>query len=261
MIICDKIGNFVVTQPLLASISQTYPQAQVDYFGGPRTSTAEAASDLITARCDAFGDILSLPHILKFIRQRIATAGPYDLIINLDESPFAAVLAASTCPQYAVGNCVMVDGREPLAQTYEGVDLLHREDWSAEDLLHRYGKYLYTQYIGNIFCAIAHFPYPPSLRPFPTEGLPPDTTIPDILISSLSSRAEKLWPLKHWNSLISDITKQGISIGLIGPDDASQRRYYFSWELEHQLLASRPVADMRGLTIPQQARLLTRFHE
>jgi ADP-heptose:LPS heptosyltransferase len=256
VIICDKIGNFVVTQPLLASISDIYPQAQVDYFGGPRTSTAETACDLITARCDAFGDILSLPYIQEFIRQRIAAVGPYDLIINLDESPLAAVIAASTSPHYAVGNCVMIDGREPLAQSDEGVDLLHREDWSAEDLLDRYRKYLDTQYIGNIFCSIAHFPYPPSLRPFPTEELPPDTTIPNVLISSLSSRAEKLWPLEHWNLLIEDIIKQGFSIGLIGPDDASQRRYYFSWELEHQLLANQTVADMRGLTIPQQATLL-----
>jgi ADP-heptose:LPS heptosyltransferase len=256
VIICDKIGNFVVTQPLLTSISDIYPQAQVDYFGGPRTSTAEAACDLITARCDAFGDILSLPYIQKFIRQRIAAAGPYDLIINLDESPLAAVIAASTFSQYAVGNCVMVDGREPLTHSDEGVDLLHRENWSADDLLDRYRKYLDTQYIGNIFCSIAHFPYPPNLRPFPTDELPSGTTVPDVLISSLSSRAEKLWPLEHWNLLVADIISQGISIGLIGPDDATQRRYYFSWELEHQLLANHAVTDMRGLTIPRQSTLL-----
>lgn len=256
VIICDKIGNFVVTQPLLTSISDVYPQGQVDYFGGPRTSEAEAACDLITARCDAFGDILSVPHIQKFIRQRITAAGPYDLIINLDESPLAAVIAASTFPQYAVGNCVMVDGREPLAQSDEGVDLLHRENWSAENLLDSYRRYLDTQYIGNIFCSIAHFPYPPNLRPFPADELPSSTIVPDILISSVSSRAEKLWPLEHWDLLVTDIISQGISIGLIGPDDASQHRYYFSWELEHQLLANQSVADLRGFTIPQQATLL-----
>ena len=38
----DKVGNFVLTTPLLRGLKEKYPGATLDFFGGETTSDLEA---------------------------------------------------------------------------------------------------------------------------------------------------------------------------------------------------------------------------
>lgn len=258
VIFCDSIGDFIVALPLLSSIRETYPQGIIDYFGGPRTAPAEAATTLIDQRYDAFGDILAIGNLLQFVAKRQQEVGPYDLMINLDDCPLAAVTTAACTPKYAVGRAATRDGRGLVAFSREGAGGLIDEDWTSPNILERYGKYLIDRHISHIFCALAHFPYPDTVHRFPISDPPEGLSIPDVVISVVSSREDKLWPAHHWSTLLDEPSLKGLSVGIIGTDDSSADRYRLSRDIEDLLLRRHSLQDLRALSVLQQGGLLQR---
>jgi heptosyltransferase-3 len=250
IIFCDSIGDFVVALPLLQAIREVYPDCDVDYFGGPRTAELESASPLITDRFDLFGDIFNAGEFLDFRNRRISECGKYDLVVNLDSSAVAAWATGSLVPRYVVGRCVTVDGRADLDQPLEGIDKLHSENWAEAGLADRYAGLLRSQHISEIFCAIAHFPYP---RVVPSPPcVRPSLEIPDVLLGLGATRSAKLWPTAHWKVLVEYILSSDLTAGILGATDDAQQRYYNSWETENDILNSYPVQDLRGrLTLPE----------
>src|ERR1041384_5065454 len=82
----DKVGNFVLTTPLLRGLKEKYRAAALDFFGGATTRDLEAACPYIDARFALYGareDYLGDLH--RFVDARRAQAGAYDLAINCDE--------------------------------------------------------------------------------------------------------------------------------------------------------------------------------
>ena len=252
VLFCDSIGDFVVALPLLQAIRETYPESVVDYFGGDRTVELETSCSLINARCDLFRDAQSglRDAVVEFCATRVNTIGPYDLTINLDNHPLAAWAAAVTRPRYVVGQCLSAKSRRLVPQPSTGIDGLLLDNWADDSLVERYPNQLRSQYIGDIFCAISHMPYPTS---FPTPPMrEPRRPIPQLLLGLGASRSAKLWPAGHWRQLIEHAYELGLSVGIIGAPERIQRKFYGSWHVEQELIQSLGVVDLRGkLTLPE----------
>lgn len=250
IVFCDSIGDFVVSLPLMKAIMESYPKCTIDYFGGPRTAELEIACPLISERYDLFGDVFNIADLLTFSDRRRRESGPYDLVINLDSSALAALATACLRPQYVVGRCVDADGRGDLEQPLTGIDRLHSENWAQGDLLEKYSGMLRSQHISDIFCAISHFPYPldPPRPPFARPGI----AIPDVLLGLGATRSAKLWPVDYWRVLIEGIIASNLTVGIVGAPEFDQRKFYNSWFMENELVASCQVEDLRGkLTLPE----------
>lgn len=81
----DKVGNFVLTTPLLRGLKEKYPGATLDFFGGDTTRDLEEGCPSIDARFSLYGardDYLA--DLQAFVAARRSTHGPYDLAINCD---------------------------------------------------------------------------------------------------------------------------------------------------------------------------------
>ena len=121
-----KLGNFVVSLPLLRLLRRRYPQAQIDFWG------SEATADFERALC---GDSQPLnwriswdrPHdeddtelsrlgaIANAAAQRQQEAGPLDLAINCDGfNPLTQTLTSWLQPTWVAGGSLRADGRAPL---------------------------------------------------------------------------------------------------------------------------------------------------
>src|SRR6185295_6766654 len=107
----DKVGNFVLTTPLLRGLKEKYPDATLDFFGGATTRDLETACPNIDARFSLYGereDYLSA--LNAFVAERRAHAGDYDLAINCDEfSELNLVVVAAVAPRYLVGASLQPD--------------------------------------------------------------------------------------------------------------------------------------------------------
>jgi heptosyltransferase III len=103
----DKVGNFVLTTPLLRGLKEKYPDATLDFFGGATTQDLEAACPYIDARFSLYGEREDyLGALNSFVAERRAQAGDYELAINCDEfSELNLVVVAAVAPRYLVGAC------------------------------------------------------------------------------------------------------------------------------------------------------------
>src|SRR6202007_2673686 len=52
----DKVGNFVLTTPLLRGLKEKYPGATLDFFGGETTSDLESGCPYVDARFSLYGE-------------------------------------------------------------------------------------------------------------------------------------------------------------------------------------------------------------
>jgi ADP-heptose:LPS heptosyltransferase len=97
----DKVGNFVLTTPLLRGLKEKYPCATLDFFGGETTCDLEAGCPYIDARFSLYGERPEyLGELHAFVAARRAAAGDYDLAINCDEfSELNLVVVAAVAPR------------------------------------------------------------------------------------------------------------------------------------------------------------------
>ncbi|HNP88402.1 MAG TPA: hypothetical protein PKK78_19860, partial [Kouleothrix sp.] len=155
----DKVGNFVLTTPLLRGLKEKYPGATLDFFGGDTTRDLEEGCPSIDARFSLYGardDYLA--DLQAFVAARRSTHGPYDLAINCDEfSELNLVVVAAVAPRYLVGASLQPDFRRKMPPGNDIRDRMLRDsDWNSPDFLARYREILSSNYLAEIFCQIAY---------------------------------------------------------------------------------------------------------
>lgn len=234
----DALGNFVVTTPLLQMLRAAHRPSSLDYFGGKRTEELQEASDLI----DRSFVLLGMP--LAEALQTAASAGPYDLVVNVENSPFAMVVAAllAGANGSVVGPCAASGGRGtlPFAGDERGA-LQGDPDWMRPDLQDVY-PFLESPWIGEVFCRLAYLD-----GPIPAYALPsadPGRPIPKVLIATAASSRDKLWP--GWEEMVELLRLRRVSVGLLGAPPASQKTYWLGDDDEVRLVRSGLVTDLRG---------------
>lgn len=251
----DKVGNFVLTTPLLRGLKEKYPRATLDFFGGQTTCDLEAGCRYIDARFSLYGaraDYLGDLH--SFVTERRATAGDYDLAINCDEfSELNLVVVAAVAPRYLVGGSLQPDFRRKLLSGDSLRERMLRDaDWNSPAFLERYGELLTSNYLAEIFCRLAYVETDFFRTEVATSAPPFD--VPDVLLHMTTTRSAKQWLPEYWHALIDWCAEHGLSVGMIGSRPQIERERYHAGDWEEQLLQETALRDLRGETgLPELA--------
>ena len=245
----SKIGNFVVTIPLLKALSLKYPDSVIDFWGSELTKDFECALPFISWRMSWDLDSSSkLDDLAIAYSQRLNDAGPFDLVVNCDGfNPVTQVLSSLLRPRYAAGSVLSDNLRSELPLGNHPNQLfLADKDWDSQAFLQRYSNHFNSNYIAELLCRLA-FVDPPNEPPLLPSQLP-SFSVPDILIHVTTTRSAKLWPGHCWKDVLDWCEFNGLSVGLIGSPPKLQREAYNSGDIEHYLLSSSPLIDLRGKT-------------
>jgi ADP-heptose:LPS heptosyltransferase len=244
-----KVGNFVVTTPLLRGLKEKYPQATLDFFGSDVTRDFEDACPYIDFRFSLYGrDDGFLESLSRAVTERRVVAGEYDLAVNCDEFAELNVVAVTLVrPRYIAGGALAPDlrGRLPAGTRPEHRMLLD-QDWNSPSFLERYGDVLDSNYIAEILCRIAYV----ETDYFRLEvgSAPPSFDVPDVLLHVTTTRSAKMWPIGHWLEVIRWLAGRDLTVGLIGSAPAAQRALYNAGDTEDALLERTELVDLRGRT-------------
>jgi ADP-heptose:LPS heptosyltransferase len=245
----DKVGNFVVTTPLLRGLKEKYPGAQLTFFGSTTTADLESACPYIDANLALYGaggDILG--EFAAFVAARTAAFGPIDLAINCDGfSPLTQALVPLTRPRYAAGQVLRADLRLPLA--FEKSDpraaILADPDWNGPEMVARH-PLLSSNYFGELLCRIAYVETDFFHVEVGTE--PPPFDVPDVLVHMTSTNRARMWLAEHWKTVLHWCDVRGVSIGLVGSPPDVERDLYGGGGFEEELLRETGLIDLRGRT-------------
>lgn len=245
----SKVGNFVVTVPLLRALRHRFPQAQIDFWGSELTADFETALDPINWRVSwDRTDPDQFQHLAASAEARRQEAGALDLLINCDGfNPLTQVLASWLRPRFVAGACLSANGRAPLPwgdHPYQR--FLADPDWDSPAFLARYGGLFHTNSIAELLCRLAFLEPPEQPIDLPTRD--PAFEVPDLLIHATTTRAAKIWPLAGWVEVLRWCEQHGVSVGLVGSPPKRQREEYHAGNLEENLLAATTLIDLRGRT-------------
>ena len=259
-----KVGNFVVTLPLLRALRRRYPAARIDFWGSEATADFEQAlclgpACLINWRCSwdpatatIFQDLAALAH----------ARGNPDLLINCDGfNPLTQVLASWLRPRWVAGGALSANGRRELPwgeHPYQR--FLADRDWDAPAFVQRYGGLFQSNYIAELLCRMAfQEPTTAELEQIELPWQEPSFVVPPLLIHCTTTRAAKIWPFDRWTSVLRWCAEQSIGVGLVGAPPARQAEEYHAGGGETALLDTfgasgdapepgRPLIDLRGRT-------------
>lgn len=254
----SKLGNFVVTTPLLRGLKAKYPDCALDFFGSNLTQGFEKTCPYITWRTSLLPAAEPfLNHLAEQIEQRRQVAGPYDLVINCDEfNELNSKLIRLLAPRFLVGGAM----DEELCQQLDYIShpiqrILLDPMWNAPDFLQRYADVATSQYIAELFCRLAYVETDFFKLELPSEA--PDFTVPDVLIHVTAARAAKLWFGQAWQAVVNWCIEQGLTVGLVGSEPERQQALYHAGAIEDELLEQTTLIDLRGKTsLPQLAGTL-----
>ena len=250
-----KVGNFVVTLPLLRALRRTYPAAIINFWG------SEATRDFEEALCDegVLNSRISWDLDDSNQLQLIATAakdkGCPDLVINCDGfNPLTQVLSSWLRPTWVAGASLTRNSRSELPwgdHPYQR--FLADPDWDTPAFLNRYKGFFQTNYIAELLCKMAFIePENNELEHIQLPWQMPKFKVPQVLIHCTTTRAAKIWPFKNWKVVLNWCKEKGIEVGLVGAAPARQAEEYHSGDGENQLLAEfqncGTLVDLRGRT-------------
>lgn len=242
----DAIGNFVVATPLLALLRDEWIPREVWYFGGTRTHQLQTASTLIDRTACHLG--VAPCHVAA----EAARIGPFDVVVNVENSAWAKSVAAMLCgPETVVfGPCLDAEGRGDLAFDDDPASKLWKDpDWCAEDLVARHPT-LRTAHISEILCRACHLRG--DVGPYRVPEETPDLDVPEVLVATAASGEDKLWPGDRWRDLLGRFRRSGKRVGLLGAPPAAQRRYWKGACDEEEWVREGLVEDLRGsLSLPE----------
>jgi ADP-heptose:LPS heptosyltransferase len=245
----NKVGNFVVTIPLLTALKRRYPDAVIDFWGSELTADFENALPQLAWRCSwDRADSDNFQQLAQFAADRLANAGSIDLLINCDGfNPLTQVLASWLRPTWVAGAALNATCRKPVSWgDHPFQKFLNDPDWDSPAFLERYGSLFPSNYIAELICRLAFLEERVTDIELPFNE--PSFDVPDILIHVTTTRAAKLWPLNHWSALLAWCEAQHLSVGLVGSSPAVQQEQYNSTNLETTLLAGGYLIDLRGKT-------------
>jgi ADP-heptose:LPS heptosyltransferase len=253
VMVWDKPGNFVVGTVVLRALRERLPGCTIDYFGGERTREFEEASRLIDARHSLVGLPEGLAGLSRFVGERIARHGPYDLGINLDFEPCFATAMGLLAPRYVAGPSYEPDLRRVLPPAVDRQQRLDDDlDWNRASLPEEYADLIGSNYMGELWCRRAGL-VTDFFRPeVPTAD--PGPGVPEVLVATGGTRTTKIWPIERWLALTRLLRDDGLSVGLVGVARRQQGRYGSSADDDDRLVDEGGLIDLRGRwTLPQVA--------
>jgi heptosyltransferase-3 len=247
-----KVGNFVVTLPLLQILRRRYPKATIDFWG------SEVTRDFEVALCSGVEPLLNWriswdqPGLDTF--QQLAAAalerGQPELLINCDGfNPVAKVLASWLRPHWVAGGTLTVNGRNALPwgeHPYQR--FLGESDWDSPAFLDRHSARFRSNYIAELLCRMAYLdPRPEELEEIKLPWAQPCFEVPPLLIHCTTTRAAKIWPFIHWRRVMSWCKEHDIKVGLIGAPPSRQAEEYHAGTEEDALVSE--FCESRGGTL------------
>ncbi len=244
-----KVGNFVVTTPLLRGLKEKYPEATLDFYGSDVTQDFEEHCPYIDFRFSLYSTRDDfLPTLTRTVEERVAVAGRYDLAVNCDgfaELNLVAVTAIN--PRFIAGGALAPGFRDRMpAGSAPEHRMLLEDDWDSPEFLARYAGTLSSNYIGEIFCRMAYVETDFFKLELPT--LAPGFEVPDVLVHATTTRTAKMWPADHWIRLLEGCAERGLSTGLVGSAPSAQQTLYNAGDLEAQIVSNTDIIDLRGRT-------------
>jgi heptosyltransferase-3 len=246
-----KVGNFVVSTPVLRGLRARFDDAVIGFIGSEVTADFERAHPAIDWRIswDDAEDGSSLRLQLALAEQRQRHGG-VALAVNLDGfNPFTCSLVPALEPRYVAGGSLTANRRRSLAWGEEPQQrFLADSDWDGPDFLERYQTVFSSQYIAELFCQLAFVAghVDPTHIELPTA--PPPFPVPELLIHCTTARGAKLWPAHAWLLVIQAAERLGWRVGLVGSPPALQQQAYNAGDLEELLLSQTNLIDLRGQT-------------
>ena len=255
----SKVGNFVVTIPLLRSLRMEYPDARIDFWGSEVTKDFEnaftsGADPLINWR---FSWDSSSTNLLGDMCAALSKRGSPDLLINCDGfNPATQTLSALLRPTYIVGAALSLNlrsrvetGSTPQQRFVDDVD------WNSDKFLQRYEGLINDNYLAELLCVMAYLrPSREVLATIPLPWKEPSFDVPRVLIHCTATRSAKLWEALKWYEVIAWCSENNISVGLIGAKPETQRKEYNSIGIEDEILSlscrsdNACIVDLRGKT-------------
>lgn len=254
----SKLGNFIVTTPLLRGLKERYPDSTVDFFGSPVNRAFEEACPWIDWRMDIFP---LRPGRLQEIAQAARTRGAgtegtgrngYDLAINCDGfNPYTTTLVTLFEPRFASGNalCNGLGDTLPLGE-HPWNRILAEPDWTTPDFLERYQGHLDSNYIAELFARMAFVET--DYTAISLESEVPPFEVPDVIIHCNATREAKLWPAASWRELVRWCAERDLSVGLVGVLPRPGQESEMGFPIEAALAEEPGVVDLRGRTSPIQ---------
>ena len=246
-----KVGNFVVSTPVLEGLKARFPGAVIGFVGSEITVDFEAAHPAIDWRHSwddpAPGAGLALQQALA---ARISQHGPVALALNLDGfNPVTCSLVPWLAPTYVGGGSLTSNLRRSLPWGDEAQQrFLADLDWDSPAFLARYQGIFSSNYIAELFCQMAYVSEYSDPAAISLPSAEPPFVVPDLLIHCTTARSAKVWPFECWRQVLQHCGERGWTVGLVGSPPAAQKEAYNAGDGEEQLLASTALIDLRGRT-------------
>lgn len=246
-----KVGNFVVSTPVLRGLKARFADAVLGFVGSELTADFEAALPAIDWRLSwddpAPGAGLNLQRQLA---ERIQGHGPVQLAVNLDGfNPVTCTLVPWLEPAYVAGGSLTANLRRSLPWgDLPQQRFLADPDWDSPDFLERYAGVFASNYIAELFCQLAFVVDAVDPTAIELPAAPAPFAVPDLLIHCTTARAAKVWPFRHWRQVVDFAEARGWTVGLVGSPPAAQQEAYNAGDGEEALLASTGLIDLRGRT-------------
>lgn len=246
-----KVGNFVVSTPVLQGLRQRFPDAVLGFIGSNVTADFEAALPDVDWRCswDDDGEESGLT-LQQQLRQQRQCHGPVALAVNLDGfNPVTCALVPWLRPRYVAGGSLSRNLRSAMPWGDDPQQsFLADPDWDSPGFLQRYAGVFTSNYIAELFSQLAYVADSVDCTQISLPSRSPSFVVPDVLIHCTTARAAKIWPFDRWAEVVRQIDAWGWSVGLVGSPPAAQRESYNAGESEDWLLSSTPLKDLRGRT-------------
>lgn len=247
-----KLGNFIVTTPLLRGLKERFPHSVVDFYGSPVNRAFEEACPWVDWRMDIFPAAPDrLARIAGALGERTGGEG-YDLVVNCDGfNPYTTALAPLLNPRFVAGNTLGpgLSDRLPTGD-HPWQRILDEPDWTTPAFLERYEGWLESNYIAELFCRMAFVET--DYADIRLESVEPPFDVPDVLIHANATREAKLWPAASWVSLLDRCHGEGLSVGLTGTRPKTGSESDPGVVIEDRLATHPAVVDLRGRTSPIQ---------
>jgi len=246
-----KVGNFVVSTPVLQGLRARFPDAVIGFLGSDVTADFEAALPCIDWR-HSWDD--PSPQAGLLLQQRLAEQrqqhGEVALAVNLDGfNPVTCALVPWLQPAYVVGGSLTANLRRSLPWgALPQQRFLNDPDWDSPAFLERYPGIFASNYIAELFAQLSFVADHVDVAAITLPSAAPPFAVPDVLIHCTTARGAKVWPFTGWRQVIDHLSGRGLSVGLVGSPPAAQREAYNAGAGEDELLASTALIDLRGRT-------------
>ncbi len=246
-----KVGNFVVSTPVLRGLRERFPDAVIGFVGSEVTADFERAHPAIDWRLswDRSGPAADL-RLQQDLADRLQRHGPVALAVNLDGfNPVTCTLVPGLDPTYVAGGSLTANRRHPLGWGEQPQQrFLADPDWDSPEFVERYAGIFSSNYIAELFCQLTFLTDLVDATAIDLPSSEPPFVVPELLIHCTTARAAKLWPMHYWRQLIHAAHALKWRVGLVGSAPRVQQATYNAGDSEEWLLAETALIDLRGRT-------------